>query len=97
MHAEKCLHRCDGWDFFRTDISFFCRVRQVLGEALTAEDDAAVLQELEELEGKEAQAEASELPAAPKVSLLPIHTCVAFPRFEINWLRAATLNPCVCA
>ena len=48
------------------------RVRQVLGEALTAEDDAAVLQELEELEGKEAQAEASELPSVPQVPCLPI-------------------------
>ena len=43
----------------------------MLGEALTAEDDAAVLQELEELEGKEAQAEVSELPAVPKVPCVP--------------------------
>lgn len=56
------------------------RVRQVLGEALTAEDDAAVLQELEELEGKEAQAEASELPAAPKVPQMPtLWACMASP------------------
>ena len=43
----------------------------MLGEALTAEDDAAVLQELEELEGKEAQAEASELPSVPQVPCMP--------------------------
>ena len=49
------------------------RVRQVLGEALTAEDDAAVLQELEELESIETREEAAQLPAAPKVPVL--HAC----------------------
>lgn len=43
------------------------RVRQLLGEALTAEDDAAVLQELAAMEATTADAEAAELPAAPKV------------------------------
>ena len=42
-----------------------CRVRQLLGEALSAEDDAAVLQELASLEGAEAEAERAELPAVP--------------------------------
>ena len=70
----------------------------MLGEALTAEDDAAVLQELEQLEGKEAQAEASELPAVPKViwlhtlcmrkwHLLPL---IAF------WVQDAALNTIEC-
>lgn len=39
----------------------------MLGEALTAEDDAAVLQELEALEGEEAKEEAAQLPTPPKV------------------------------
>ena len=62
----------------KADMWCGCRVRQVLGEALTAEDDAAVLQELEELEGREAQAEASELPAVPKVTLAAhtLHPCI---------------------
>ena len=56
----------------------------MLGEALTAEDDAAVLQELEELESIETREEAAQLPAAPKVLVLhasnnPAHDCLASP------------------
>ena len=56
----------------------------MLGEALTAEDDAAVLQELEELESIETRKEAAQLPAAPKVPVLhgpnsPAHDCLAPP------------------
>ncbi|CAK0786879.1 hypothetical protein CVIRNUC_010093 [Coccomyxa viridis] len=47
------------------------RVRQALGEALTAEDDAAVLQELEQLEGAEAKEEAGQLPSVPKAEPVP--------------------------
>jgi hypothetical protein len=43
------------------------RVRQLLGEALSAEDDAAVLQELAQLERAEGDAEAAALPAVPAV------------------------------
>lgn len=65
----------------------------MLGEALTAEDDAAVLQELEELEGKEAQAEASELAAVPKVPCVPA-SCMRLPfcsRLRILKLQETTL------
>ena len=43
------------------------RVRTLLGEALTAEDDAAVLQELSQLEKAEEAEEAAQLPRVPKV------------------------------
>lgn len=43
------------------------RVRELLGEALTAEDDAAALQELAELESAHADDEAARLPEVPKV------------------------------
>lgn len=43
------------------------RVRALLGEALTAEDDAAVLQELAQMERTEAAEEAAQLPEVPKV------------------------------
>ena len=45
-------------------------MRQTLGEALTAEDDAAVLQELEQLEDEEAKEEVGQLPSMPKVPAL---------------------------
>ncbi len=43
------------------------RVRALLGEALTAEDDAAVLQELSRLEAAEGAEDAARLPEVPKV------------------------------
>ena len=50
-------------------------MRQLLGEALSAEDDAAVLQELQMLEETQAKAERDELPSVPSVPKvgLPVH------------------------
>jgi DNA-binding transcriptional MerR regulator len=47
------------------------RVRELLAEALTAEDDAAVLQELSQLEGAAAHEEGAQLPAVPQVVIGP--------------------------
>ena len=57
------------------------RMRTLLGEALTAEDDAAVLQELSQLEKAEASEEAAQLPEVPKVGSADsaVFACITFP------------------
>lgn len=54
------------------------RVRELLGEALTAEDDAAALQELADLESAHADEEAARLPEVPKVGEIKIKFRVRF-------------------
>ena len=46
-------------------LDVLCRMRELLAEALTAEDDAAVLQELARLEGVQVEEDARKLPAVP--------------------------------
>ena len=58
------------------------RVRELLGEALTAEDDAAALQELAELESAHADKEAARLPEVPKVGKIEIKAKVKFDMKE---------------
>jgi hypothetical protein len=52
------------------------RVRELLAESLSAEDDAAALQELAALEEAEDAAEAARLPAAPAKAPVRVPLCL---------------------
>ena len=67
------------------------RVRELLAESLSAEDDAAALQELAALEDAEHAAEAARLPAVP--ARAPVRMSEAL-LCEAVWQRCACVRAC---